>query len=60
VRTPTPSRWVPSSAGKHAARAGQPLPGFYLEVAMPLDALLILLPCSSVLLALPLVLMRCL
>jgi hypothetical protein len=51
---------VPSSAGKHAAQAGQTLPGFYLEVAMPLDALLILLPCSSVLLALPIVLMRCL
>jgi hypothetical protein len=52
---------VPYSAGKHTAPAGQnDLLGSRLEVVMPLDALLILLPCSSVLLALPFVLMRCL
>ena len=36
------------------------LPGLCLEIAMHLDLLLILLPCSSVILALPIVLMRCL
>jgi hypothetical protein len=41
-------------------KAGQIKPGFHLEVAMSLDALLVLLPFSSVMLALPIVLMRCL